>query len=106
VLLFGVLFYSDNWMQREFTAPRPSIWTSSWSPSPRIEWYDAMEQSSLGKVYRFDQNPSSRAERLRKEARGTPLGVRRDELLRRAQQAEDLSRVQEALASPDLQSIK
>ena len=43
-----------------------------------------MEQESLNRVYRFDQNPSARAERLRKEARGTPHGVRRDDLLRRA----------------------
>jgi hypothetical protein len=66
----------------------------------------AMEQSPLDQVYRFDQNPSTRAERLRKEARGTPLGVRRDALLRRAQQVEDLSRAQEPLPSPDLQSFK
>ena len=66
----------------------------------------AMEQSPLDQVYRFDQNPSTRAERLRKEARGTPLGVRRDALLRRAQQVEGLPCVQEAPASPDLQSFK
>jgi hypothetical protein len=65
-----------------------------------------MEQSPLDQVYRFDQNPSTRAERLRKEARGTPLGVRHDELLRRAQQIEGLSRVQEPLLSSDLRSFK
>ena len=70
-----------------------------------------MEQEPLNRVYRFDQNPSARAERLRKEARGTPHGVRRDDLLRRAQQIEGLQieglpAVQVQLASPDPQSSK
>ena len=65
-----------------------------------------MEQEPLNRVYRFDQNPSARAERLRKEARGTPHGVRRDDLLRRAQQIEGLPAVQVQLASPDPQSSK
>jgi hypothetical protein len=65
-----------------------------------------MAQEPVNQVYRFDQNPSARAERLRKEARGTPPGVRRDELLRRAQQIEGLPPVQEPLASPDLESSK
>ena len=64
------------------------------------------KQESLNQVYRFDQNPSARAERLRKEARGTPQGVRRDELLRRAQQIEGLPPVQEPPASPDLEPFK
>lgn len=65
-----------------------------------------MEQDSANQVFRFDQEPSARAERLRKEARGTPTGVRRDELLRRARQIEGLSSVREPPASPDLQSFK
>ena len=47
-----------------------------------------MEQASLNQIYRFDHNPSAQAEWLRKEARGTPLGVRRDQLLRIARQIE------------------
>jgi len=43
-----------------------------------------MDQASLNQVYRFDETPSARAERLRKDASGTPAGVGRDELLRRA----------------------
>jgi hypothetical protein len=62
-----------------------------------------MDQASLNQVYRFDQAPSARVERLRKEARGTPPGVRRDELLRRAQQIESASSVHEQLASCNLQ---
>ena len=63
-----------------------------------------MEQASLNQIYRFDHNPSAQAERLHKEARGTPPGVRRDQLLRRARQIETASHVQEWLASRGLQS--
>jgi hypothetical protein len=62
-----------------------------------------MDQTSLNQVYRFDQAPSARVERLRKEARGMPLGVRRDELLRSAQQIESESSIHERLASLDFQ---
>ena len=73
---------------------------------PLTEWCSAMAQNSPNHVFRFDQDPSTRAERLRKEARGTPTGVRRDELLRRARQIEGLSSVREPPASPDLQWFK
>jgi hypothetical protein len=59
-----------------------------------------MEHASLNQMARFDQSPSARAERLRKEARGTPPGVRRDQLLRRARQIEIASDAQKWLASP------
>jgi hypothetical protein len=49
-----------------------------------------MERDSPNQVYFFDQSPSARADRLRKEARRMPSGVRRDELLWRAQQMEGL----------------
>jgi hypothetical protein len=42
------------------------------------------------------------AENLRRQANEMPPGVRRDELLRRARQAETASRVDEWLASPGL----
>ena len=58
-----------------------------------------MGQASHNQVYRFDETPSARAERLRKDARGTPAGVRRDELLRRALQIESASSVLEPIAS-------
>jgi hypothetical protein len=47
-----------------------------------------MEPEPRDRVYRFDESPAARAERLRKEARGTPAGVKRDELLRRARHIE------------------
>lgn len=60
----------------------------------------------MEQIYRFDLEPFAEAERLRKEARGTPPGVRRDQLLRRARQIETASRVQEWLASRGLQPPK
>lgn len=51
------------------------------------------EPEPRDKVYRFDESPVPRAERLRKEARGTPAGVKRDELLRRALRIENEARV-------------
>jgi hypothetical protein len=64
-----------------------------------------MERASYDQVHRFDNSPPAKAERLRKEARGTPPGVRRDQLLRRARQIETTSQV-EWLKSPDLQPPK
>ena len=61
---------------------------------------------------RFNQNPplelrlAEEAARLRKEARGTPPGVERDRLLRRARQAETGSHISEWLRTPGLQSPK
>jgi 3'-phosphoadenosine 5'-phosphosulfate sulfotransferase (PAPS reductase)/FAD synthetase len=46
------------------------------------------------------------AAKLRKEARGTPPGIERERLLRRARQAETASRMNEWLTSPGLQSPK
>jgi hypothetical protein len=42
--------------------------------------------------------------RLRKEAQGTPPGVKRDHLLRRVRQMESASRINEWLSSPGLQA--
>ena len=65
---------------------------------PPMEY--AMGHALLDQVYRFDECPSAQAERLRKEARGTPPGVKRDQLLRRARQIENAARVQDLLNSP------
>lgn len=63
-----------------------------------------MEQVSFSQIYHVDQSPAAQAVRLRKEARGTPPGVRRDQLLRRARQAETASRASERLNSPGLRA--
>ena len=50
----------------------------------------------------LDTRLSAEAERLRKEARGTPPGVERDRLIRRARLAETGSHMSEWLSSPGL----
>jgi hypothetical protein len=45
-------------------------------------------------------------EALRKEAQGTPPGVARDNLIRRARQAETAAHTQEWVSSPGLQTPK
>ena len=52
----------------------------------------------------LDQRLSEQAERLRKEAQGTPPGVKRDDLLRRARQAETAAHMQEWITSPGLRA--
>jgi len=50
-----------------------------------------MNQAPHNEVYCFDQTPSARVERLRKEAAAMPPGVQQDALLRWAQQIESTS---------------
>jgi hypothetical protein len=51
----------------------------------------------------LDNRLSEEAERLRKEAQGTPLGVERDRLIRRARLTETTSHMSEWLSSKGLQ---
>jgi hypothetical protein len=51
----------------------------------------------------FKESLAQEAARLRKQAQELPPGVRRDELLRKASQAETASRLDEWLSSPGLQ---
>jgi hypothetical protein len=51
----------------------------------------------------LDQRLKEQAERLRKEAKGTPPGIEREKLIRQARQAETASHMQEWLSSPRLQ---
>jgi hypothetical protein len=52
----------------------------------------------------LDKRLSEDAQRLRKEARGTPPGVERDRLIRRARFLETASHMSQWLSSPGLQS--
>jgi predicted trehalose synthase len=54
----------------------------------------------------LDRRLDEEAKRLRKEAQGTPPGVERERLLRRARQAEVAVHMQEWLTSPGLQPPK
>ncbi len=61
-----------------------------------------MERRRFKQSVSLDQRLLGQAERLRKEARGTPPGVQRDRLLRLARQAETGSHMTEWLTSPGL----
>jgi len=61
-----------------------------------------MQRRSFKEIAPLDQRLTEQAERLRKEARGTPPGVKRDGLIRQARQAETASQMQ-WLSSPSLQ---
>jgi hypothetical protein len=59
------------------------------------------QQRPRDHLYQFDLSPSAQAERLRKEARGTPPGVKRDQLLRRAMQFEKQAQMKALLNTPE-----
>ena len=64
------------------------------------------ERRRFDKIDPLDRRLSEEAERLRKETRGTPPGVERDSLIRRARLAETASQMNEWLSSPGLRSPK
>jgi hypothetical protein len=65
-----------------------------------------MERRRLKQTTPLDQRLEEQAERLRKEAKGTPPGVEREKLIRRARQAETAAHIQEWLTSSGLQPPK
>ena len=62
------------------------------------------ERRRFKEIEPLDKRLSQEVERLRKEARGTPPGVERDKLIRKARLAETASHMNEWLSSPGLQS--
>ena len=62
------------------------------------------ERRRFGQIDPLNKRLSEEAERLRKEARGTPPGVERDRLIRRARLAETASHMTEWLSSPGLKA--
>lgn len=65
-----------------------------------------MERRRFEQTAPPDQRLTEQAERLRKEARGTPPGIERDQLIRRARRAETALHMNEWLTSPGLQPPK
>jgi hypothetical protein len=65
-----------------------------------------MERRGFKQETPLDQRLEDHAKRLRKEARGTPAGIKRDDLIRRARQAEAAARMGDWLAPPGLQPPK
>ena len=62
-----------------------------------------MQRRSFQQSAPLGQRLKEQAERLRKEAKGTPPGIEREQLIRQARQAETASHMQEWLSSPGLQ---
>jgi hypothetical protein len=54
----------------------------------------------------FEERLAAEAKRLREQAEALPPGIERDELIRKARQAETASRMNEWLQSPGLQPPK
>ncbi len=65
-----------------------------------------MQRRRFKQTTPLDQRIEEHAKRLRKEAQGTPRGVERERLIRRARQAETASHMQEWLTSPGLRPPK
>jgi hypothetical protein len=62
-----------------------------------------MQRRHFKQTQSLEERLADEAQRLRIEARGTPPGVERDRLIRRARQAETAFHINEWLTSPGLQ---
>jgi hypothetical protein len=65
-----------------------------------------MQRRHFTQTHPLEVRLANEAAKLRKEARGMPLGVERERLIRRARQAETGSHLSEWLRSPGLQPPK
>lgn len=65
-----------------------------------------MERRRFKQTTTLDHRLEEQAKRLREEARGTPPGIERDRLIRRARQAEVAAHMSEWLSSAGLQPPK
>ena len=63
-----------------------------------------MQRRRFKQTVPLDQRLTGEAQRLRKEAQGTPPGFAREELIRKARQAETAVHMQEWLTSPGLRA--
>jgi hypothetical protein len=74
------------------------------APAFSKEWSCAMQGHRFEQLSPLQTRLTDEAQRLRKEARGTPAGVKRDMLIRQARLAETAARMQEWMTSPGLQA--
>jgi hypothetical protein len=65
-----------------------------------------MPQRRFKQTQTLEERLGEEASRLREEAKALPPGIERDQLIRRARQAETGSRLNQWLTSPGLQSPK
>jgi hypothetical protein len=72
--------------------------------APILKMEQPMQRRIIQQTTTLEHRLLEEAGRLRKEARGTPPGIERERLLRRARQAETASRINQWLSSKGLQS--
>jgi hypothetical protein len=65
-----------------------------------------MPRHRITQIESLEARLANEAAKLRKEALGTPQGVERERLMRRARQAETGSHISEWLSSPGLQPAR
>jgi predicted trehalose synthase len=65
-----------------------------------------LERRHFTQTMTLEERPAEEAKRLRKQAQGTPPGIERERLVRRARQAETASHVTEWPTSSGLQATK
>jgi hypothetical protein len=65
-----------------------------------------MQRRRIIQTTTLDERLEEEAKRLRKEAEGTPPGIERDMLIRKARHAETAAHISEWLSSPGLQAAK
>jgi hypothetical protein len=89
-------------MQR-FPCVPSSITENVGTASPFHESSNTMLRRRVKQTESFEIRLSAEAARLREQAKKLPHGIEREELLRRARQAETAAHMNEWLASPGLQ---
>jgi hypothetical protein len=65
-----------------------------------------MQRRRFKQTQTLDERLAEEADRLRSEAKGTPPGIEREELIRRARRAETAAQMNQWLTSPGLQPPK
>jgi len=65
-----------------------------------------MQRRRFKQTLSLEQRLAEEADRLRQEAKGTPPGAKREELIRRARRVETASHMNRWLTSPGLQPPK
>jgi hypothetical protein len=76
------------------------------APAITSRWSSSMQGRFSQKIDSLEDRLAEEAAKLRKEAKGTPPGIERERLMRRARQAETGSHMSEWLRSPGLQPPK
>jgi hypothetical protein len=69
-----------------------------------VHWGRAMQRRRFKNTLTFPDRLAKEAERFRQEAQTKPPGQERDDLLRKARQAEIAARIDQWISSPGLKS--